>query len=870
MKKHTLHFIAQTHWDREWYFTIDDSSLLSTWNFEKIIETLENDKEFKSFNLDGQVSIIEDCIRLRPDLKQRIKKLVQEKRLFIGPWYTQTDSFYVDGESFIRNIYFGSMIAEEYGHSMKVGYLPDTFGHNVQTPQLLKGFGINNILFWRGFDPDVIKDSHFNWKSIDGSEILAINLRHGYGDGGSIKDDHKQWDEKIIPMINKTSEATKYENIVMCAGGDQSPIIKNLPKIVGNLNQHIGNEVEVKISNWEDYMSSVMAEVKELSNLQEYVGEMREPRRVRVHRTIGSSRYDLKKKSFELEHKLINILEPLSIIVKEVVDDSLNNNELLKQAWKLLLDGHAHDSLGACNTDMTNENIINRFKRAENLIDGTINLLKKVIGENIQHQHGLDLVLYNFDTKAKVNEWKEITLHSNSKNVVVVDGDNELETKVIEFEEISGGREIIQTQNGDVEVDIPPYYNLKTLVKVNLPSFGYKSFKVKEIAEYEKITVNENVIENEFLKLIINNDQIDIFNKKNDILIKDFVSIENVANDGDSYDFSPIENDSPITDWKISNVKTKNFGDNISTLKFSASVSVPFELKGRNERSENYVNQEFEVEIILNERNLDFKLNTVNIAKDHRFRLKFANGLTNIIKTDVPFGYLKREYKEIPSDWKERYVEMPVNYFPIINTFYSTSNEQSILCHTKGIKEIEIDEENNIYLTLYKADGFLGKNDLVFRPNRASGINNVSVPTPGAQLFHQPLEFEFQISFDKNDITELEVTNSRERYLSKFDYYHKQNLDTFKDRLERFSIDIDEYVLEVEVSLLETDKLTLVSSYISHKDQSNIFRFVNMSDKDVDKDEFINDFGGQYINFAEDPEENIKGINKYKLVTIKK
>ena len=150
-----VHVIPHTHWDREWYFTQQDSDVLATYNFTKVIETLESQADYSCYHLDGQSAIVEDYLKVLPHMRERMAQLVADKKLFIGPWYTQTDTYNVAGESIIRNLKYGMHIAEELGHSMKVGYLPDTFGHNAQMPTLFRGMGIDNIVFWRGIDYDL-------------------------------------------------------------------------------------------------------------------------------------------------------------------------------------------------------------------------------------------------------------------------------------------------------------------------------------------------------------------------------------------------------------------------------------------------------------------------------------------------------------------------------------------------------------------------------------------------------------------------------------------------------------------------------------------------------------------------------------------
>jgi alpha-mannosidase len=56
---------------------------------------------------------------------------------------------------------------------------------------------------------------------------------------------------------------------------------------------------------------------------------------------------------------------------------------------------------------------------------------------------------------------------------------------------------------------------------------------------------------------------------------------------------------------------------------------------------------------------------------------------------------------------------------------------------TSGENNVEARNEGNktyIYLTLFRSVGDLGKRDLVYRPGRASGIDEYVVKTPDAQL----------------------------------------------------------------------------------------------------------------------------------------
>ncbi len=59
----------------------------------------------------------------------------------MGPWHVLPDEWLVSGEALIRNLRLGLSKAEALGGAMRVGYVPDQFGHVGQLPQLFAGFG---------------------------------------------------------------------------------------------------------------------------------------------------------------------------------------------------------------------------------------------------------------------------------------------------------------------------------------------------------------------------------------------------------------------------------------------------------------------------------------------------------------------------------------------------------------------------------------------------------------------------------------------------------------------------------------------------------------------------------------------------------
>jgi len=141
--------VSHTHWDREWYRTYHDFKVDLSVVVREVLDLLEGDSEFNHFVLDGQTIILRDYLSIFPEDRNRIKNLVKEGKLSLGPWYILPDEFLISSESTVRNLVFGSQTAEEFGGVQDVGYMPDSFGHVAQVPQILKNVGIGSFIYTR-------------------------------------------------------------------------------------------------------------------------------------------------------------------------------------------------------------------------------------------------------------------------------------------------------------------------------------------------------------------------------------------------------------------------------------------------------------------------------------------------------------------------------------------------------------------------------------------------------------------------------------------------------------------------------------------------------------------------------------------------
>lgn len=861
-----IYLVNHTHWDREWYFTTIDSLVLSDDIFTNIFKELQNDIELR-FCLDGQSSILDDYINIRPEKYDLVKTLVKENRLEIGPWYTQTDAFFVDQESIIRNLIIGIRDSKKYGGYMNIGYLPDTFGLNGQLPTIFYNTGINNVIFRRGINFDNhVNSAYFNWEGISGKSVKCVNLVDGYGPGAFLSSDNDYLNERLIPKVNSMYKFTPIDNVIIPVGGDQLDIVPNLNDIVSEINNK--SEDKYIISSYEELFKDIEESFIEFDN---YVGEFREPTRHRVHKTIGSIRYDIKRENFLIEQKLLRRVEPMMSIARKYNIDL--SPELLIKAWKKILEGHAHDSMGGCVSDDVAIDILHRMKEADEIVDGVENIILKRISEGMNLSDN-EILILNTDVK-KFSGNKIIEFMSSSVNIELI-GVNSY--TLLDYDYYEGKDNLlIEAQEGDKYINEDPYYKLKVMVDVDIPSMGYKVIKFKNVDDnkHKILESHDRYIENNIYRINCENEKINLV--LNNRTIENFIQFETIGNEGDTYDFSPLKGDRvELLNLKIESVYKS---DKVQTMKLKGKYTLPYDLESRLGNKNKYGNLVINMTITLSKNSelIDFKFSVDNNILSHRLRAKI---FTDIHATETiasqPFGFIKRPVlKKLPDGWKNKYQEMPIDVEPFDKSVSVHDDNISFTILSKGIKEYQFTDKS-LYLTMFSTTSQLGKPNLEYRPGRASGDTtkkgHVMIETPMAEL-QGISEFEFAVNindkFDENKVSKL-----WNEYSDQSIYYQNQTLNKFINRLDnKIQSRFIDHIVREDFSLLEVDGNVYFSSFAPslYDDDSFILRLQNPSNE-IKTFSIYSDYIKEWKvvnNIEEELEAQTLQINKYDTLSLK-
>jgi alpha-mannosidase len=353
--------VPHTHWDREWYLPFEQFRLRLGMVVDGVLDTLEREAAFTSFTLDGQAIVLEDYVEVRPENEGRLRALLAAGRLEVGPSYVLPDEILVGGEPLVRNFLIGRRVCRRFGvEPSGAGYLPDSFGHPVQLPQILAGFGIRTFLFSRGMG-DEIDDVGvvFRWRA-GPAEVVACQMLPHYDNFARLTwyHDAEERLRGIVDAFGELARETGQEEIVLANGSDHLAIEPELPEILAGLEQTFG--AEFRIGRYDAHRPAP-------DGLPVHEGELVGSRLQNVLRGVNSARIYLKQANERAERRLLSI--ETAAALRTLRENASYPAADLRLAWRDLLRNHPHDSICGCSCDEVHRDMLVRYERFERTLD---------------------------------------------------------------------------------------------------------------------------------------------------------------------------------------------------------------------------------------------------------------------------------------------------------------------------------------------------------------------------------------------------------------------------------------------------------------------------------------------------------------------
>ena len=644
MRKQVIAYL-HTHWDREWYREFEIFRLRLLRVFDNVLDLLKSGK-IPCFYFDGQVSALEDYLEMRPENEDLVRLLIKQKKLFIGPFYCLVDEFLTDKTCFSKNLEIGIKKAQEFGCNEFIGYLADTFGHSQNVVDVLRDFGVDKCMVWRGCGDF---PAEFSWCGMD-----TVNLVRGYfNDVFSIDAPIEKKAEILKTNLDLIAEKSK-DYILLPIGADHLGVECDIKEQIEMVNEILKDDYHIKLGSSFDYFKKVETNFHDF----EWNDELRDNSKTFTLQGCYSSRLDLKRENVECTY----LLDLASRFVKQQNTNVYDN--IIEYAYKMLLQNQAHDGICGCSTDdVHNENLI-RYKKIKQIANGIISELK--LKNNFNEKKILNLSdkpfsgVLEFKSTSKLEGYDKIGFKKGFDEYLLAD-----------------------TQRIPITEDYTNIYTYLTEVQnLNTNEIEYIMPTVRE----SDLRVGKDFIENSNISLKIIDNK--IFINGIEFSLVDFVDL------GDSYNNGP---------------KADDFGEYLNILRTKVSLNTHNRVALKIDFEGTWDVVGLTVSLDNNSTYLSFKFDWVNTRKNHLLEagFKLQNPIREVFSEDMN-SLIKRNFSPVYDIRKnlpqKRGLEAKTNSAPMQRGLLIDEDGNNIGVITKGLTQYEI-FENNLYIPILRATG---------------------------------------------------------------------------------------------------------------------------------------------------------------------
>jgi Glycosyl hydrolases family 38 N-terminal domain/Glycosyl hydrolases family 38 C-terminal domain/Alpha mannosidase middle domain len=703
--------VPHTHWDREWYLPFEQFQLRLGAVVDEVLDVLQQDPDFTSFTLDGQAVVLEDYVEVRPENEGRLRALLAGGRLEIGPSYVLPDELLVGGESLVRNLLLGRIVCERFGvPPSPVGYLPDSFGHPLQLPQVLAGFGIDTMIFSRGLG-DQLDDVGvmFRWCAPDGSEVLAIQQLPSYSNFGHVGDavDAQARVEAIADRFGRALARAGVHELLLCAGDDHVRVRPDLPALCAELGTRLPGS-EFVIAGYRDFVDAL-----DPAALPTWSGELLGSRLQNILRGVNSARLYLKQANEAAESRLIAV-ETLGAL------RTLHTGERFpvadfRLAWGRLLRCQPHDSICGCSCDEVHRDMLVRYELLERTVAALAGRALAGLGVS---ETGSD---------------------ARGARVGVV---NVLPERRRGLVEVAGMEPVV----------------------VELEGFSARTIALAPVTAPRAAPADEVAIESDTFRIEAAPDgTLTLFDMRTGHRFEQLHRLEDELDMGDLYNFCPVDGAAP---WRSDSaqVRVLRTGPPVWELELRVSAKRPSGLDAELRPLPSDVRPltvTTVVRLVEGIGRIEFRTTIDNATRDHRLRAVFPVGAAAAVRAEGQFALVERPVT--PPEPRTEWVEPPD---PTGHTLGAVAlGPLAVL--TKGLPEYEArarDDDpahHELCLTLLRAVG------VISRPTGAIATRPLGagpgLPTPEGQCLG-PHELEYALLPGADAVDDLALLRASQDY----------------------------------------------------------------------------------------------------------
>lgn len=755
----TVYAVPHTHWDREWYFTRARFQMMNVDMMDRLLDIMAAQPDYV-FLLDGQLIALEDYLRVCPERAGELREYIAQGRLAVGPWYVLPDEYLCSGEAHIRNFIEGTRLADGLGGAMRLGYLPDSFGHPSQMPQIIRALGMGELIFWRGPGPE-IAHSEFIWEGRDGSRILALNMVYGYSNGACLPAGEAECAARLDHEIDKLGRMSALGLVLIMNGSDHIAPDADAPAKFRRYAQ-ARPDVELKLRPLTEYAAEAHARAQG-AQLQLATGELRSGYRAYLLGDTLSTRMPLKQLQRRAEVMLENHLEPM-LTMLDMAGLSAYPEAKLRHMWRLLLANLPHDSICGCGVDAVHAEMLGRYAELDDCAAQVQLEARRALGDVADDGSVAGLPVRTQADEGVVTVFATLSSGRRTQARVVIERvvhplryvDYDQDQRLLEFDgddapEHPTGIVFTAADGTELRGEIescelcdtvePNMYSQPTMNRCLriVASFCPECFGVgwRQYAyrlEYGAKAAQGSAasVENEFFRVTCGEDgALDVLDKRTGARYDGLARLADAGDAGDEYTFDPIAG--AALGMLPGSIQVDVAG---AALVVRGVMRLPESVgEVRHSRSVNTVDCAVRVtaRALPGVERVDVRVGFDNRARDHRLTALFPLGARAVrCVSDSLFSIDERAIvRDGGGDWTG-WMERPNNSFFMKNMAALTGEGRALAVFAKGLPQFEVEcgaQGDSLRLTLLRCVGWLSRKDLDSR----DGNGGWTLATPGAQ-----------------------------------------------------------------------------------------------------------------------------------------
>jgi alpha-mannosidase len=346
--------IGNAHIDPMWIWDWHEGMHEVLQTFRSALDRL--DEEPKLLFTASSTAYYQWVEQVDPDLFARIREAVASGRWVVtgGEW-VEPDCNIPIGESVCRQLLYGQRyLAARLGVTATVGYNIDSFGHAGTLPQLLARSGVTCYVMMRPDENEkCIPSPAFRWQGPDGTMVPAYRIPFDY----ATRDDPGSdvVGERVGKLLERSEELGAPLMMFFGVGDHGGGPTRLSVKRIHELSEESGGEVG--LSDPATYFADLAAS-SDLGSLPLVEGELQ-------WHSVGcyTSHGEIKRLNARAEQALLSA-EKLSVLCHWLTGVDLAVQHEIEEAWKSVLFGQFHDSLGGTCTERAFEGVLPMFGQA--------------------------------------------------------------------------------------------------------------------------------------------------------------------------------------------------------------------------------------------------------------------------------------------------------------------------------------------------------------------------------------------------------------------------------------------------------------------------------------------------------------------------